>query len=353
MKVLFLPGKYPFCYYYRGYLPGVYSDNLVISDFVRFGTEIPHNEIVTKAQKADVIVFQRPNDDKTLEVVKVLKKMGKKVIFENDDTYLVDKGIILSRLENDKQRKIAVEMSDMTNKILSICDGAIASTPILAEEYGTINKNVAVVKNCIDPLDEFPPKKNVTGKFRVGFIGSVTTNDDYIHIKDQIKKLDERGDVTVVVMGVIYKDGSYISFMKDDYFFWSDLKNIEWHPYVGITEYMMTIANLALDVVIIPRKDNYFNRCKSNLKFLEMSLLKIPVIAQGFRDGDSPYQGIDSEYMTIVVNDNEWYDKIIKVKDDYKHYTDLAIKAHDYVLANYNIKNYSVEWVNTIKKLCK
>lgn len=353
MKILFIPGKYPFCYYVRGYLPGVYSNNMVVSDFVKLGTDISHESIVKQAKIADVIVFQRPNEKKTLELIRILKSMGKKVIFENDDTYLVNKGIILDRLESDKQRKIAIEMSDTTNEILSICDGAIASTEILADEYRALNNNVAVLKNCIDPLDKFITKKNTTGKFRIGFVGSVTTNDDYIHIKEQIKRLDERGDITIVVMGVVYKDGSYLSFMKDDYWFWSMLKNVEWHPYVNVTEYMSTVASLALDVAIIPRVDSYFNKCKSNLKFLEMSLLGIPVIAQGFKDGLSPYQGKDEEFMTVVVDNNKWYDTVIRVKDDYSTYANLAKKACDYVLKEYNIKTYAKVWVDTISKLIK
>lgn len=350
-KILFLPGKYPFCYYYRGYLPGVYSNSMVVSDFIRSATDIPHTKIVEKAKSADIIVLQRPNSKETLELVKILKSMGKKVVFENDDTYLVGKGILLERLENDRQRKLAVEMSKLTNEILALCDGAIASTEILADEYRAINPNVIVLKNCIDPLDKFPSKPNTTGKFRVGFIGSVTTNDDYVHIKNQIKQLDKRDDITLVVMGVKYKDGTHLSFMEEDFQFWNSIKNIEWHPYVNVTEYMQTVAKLALDVAIIPRNDSYFNRCKSNLKFLEMSLLKIPVIAQGFKDGTSPYQGPDSSYMTIITHNAKWYDTIIDVKERYSFYKELACKAHDYVLENYNIKTYAGVWVESIYKL--
>ena len=350
-RILYLPGKYPFCYYYRGYLPGVYSNQSVVSDFVKLGTDIPSEKIIEQARRADVIVLQRPNTKESLELVKSLKKEGKKVIFENDDTYLAGKGIVLERLENDEQRKIAKDMSYYTNEILKLSDGAIASTEILAKEYAEINPNVAVLKNCIDPFDEFLKKPNTTGKFRVGLIGSVTTNDDYLHIKDQIQRLDERGDITFVVFGVKYKDGSHLSFMKDDYWFWNSLRNVEWQPYVPITEYMMTLANLSLDLAIIPRQDSYFNRCKSNLKFLECALLHIPVLAQSFSDGTSPYQGKDEKYMTLT--DMSWYKEILEIKDNYKKYEKLAEKAYKYVLKNYNIHTYAPQWTKTISKLIK
>lgn len=350
-KILYLPGDYAFCYYYRGFLPGVYSSQMVMKDFVATSKYPMAEEITSRAQEADIVVLQRPNNWRMLKLVELLKKEGKKIIFENDDTYKIGKGIILERLENEQQRKIAKDFAFYTEQILKLSDGAIASTEILAEEYREFNPNVAVLKNCIDPLDEFPCKPNTTGKFRIGFIASVTTNDDYLHIKDAIRKLDDRDDITIVVLGVKYQNGKVISFMQQDHDFWKSLKNVEWHPYVPVTSFMMTLADLSLDLAVIPRADNYFNRCKSNLKFLEMSLLKIPVIAQGFADGQSPYQGADEEYMTVVIHNDTWYEKILEIKLKYDEYASLASKAHDYVLENYNIETYAQTWTDTINKL--
>lgn len=353
MRILYLPGEYPFCYYYRGYLPGVYSNQMVVSDFMVLKKAADSQVVIEQAKKADVIVFQRPKDARTLDLALTLKKHGKKVIFENDDSYNLDKTDFADKLENEKQREVAQYFDKYTREFLKIADGAIASTPILGKEFAEINPKVKVLKNCIDPLDEYRCKPNTTGKFRVGFIGSVTTNDDYIHIKDQIKQLDERGDVTIVVMGVKYKDGSFNKFMAPDHEFWGSINNVEWHPYVPTTDYMVTVAGLALDLAIIPRKENYFNQCKSNVKFLEMSLLHIPVIAQGFSDGTSPYQGVDSEHLTVVTDNSQWYNKIIEIKENYPKFKKLAEEAHDYVLKDYNIKTYAQEWTKAIEELCQ
>jgi glycosyltransferase involved in cell wall biosynthesis len=350
MKIFYLPGHYDGCYYYRGYLPGTYSNQMVVSNFTE--REFDTGKITEMSKKADVVVIQRPNEPKRAELAKLLKQQGKKVIFENDDTYLPDKGIPMHLLENDKQREVARKLSQLLNETLEIADGAIASTETLAKEYSEINDNVLVAKNCIDPLDEFVCKKNTTGKFRIGLIGSVTTNDDYVHIKDQLKQLDDRGDITIVLFGLKFKDGSELPACKNDFAFWNSLKNVEWQPFVPVTDYYMTIANLALDLAIIPRKESYFNQCKSNLKFLEMSLLNIPVLAQGFTDNTSPYQGVDEEYMSILVGSEGWYDKIVEIKDNYKQYKELANKAHDYVLKDYNIETYAPEWTKAIEKLC-
>lgn len=350
MKIFFLQGDFPFCYYYRGYLPGVYSDQTVVSEFLRKDGDVSKARLTEKALEADVVVFQRPSSKPSLELAKLLKQRGKKIIFDNDDTYA---GIPLARLGSEKAVKIAKELGENLIKFLKFADGAIASTEILAKEYSVYNKNVIILKNCIDPLDELPCKKNETGKFRIGFIGSVTSNDDYVHIKEQLKQLDDRGDITLVLLGVKYPDGQIMPSMQEDYDFWSSLKNVEWHPVVHVTEIMSTIANLALDLAMIPRKEHYFNQCKSNLKFLEMSLLQIPVLAQGFLDGTSPYQGKDEKYMTVVVDNSLWYNKVIEIKDNHAEFKSLALKAHDYVLSEYNIIKFAPEWVKEIEKLCK
>lgn len=347
-KIFFIPGSFPFCYYFRGYLPGVYSNNIVVPDFFRKDFDISGENLIEKANRADVIVFQRPTTRNSYDLAVLLKQKGKKIIFENDDTY---SGIPLIRLGNENRRKIAREMRDTLNDFLRIADGAIASTKILAEEFSMHNKNVVVLKNTIDPLDEYPKKKNTTGKFRIGIIGSVSSNDDYIHIKECLQKLDARGDITFVVLGVKFPDGKIMPSMQEDHDFWASLKNIEWHPVVHVTEYMQYVARLALDLAIIPRKDHYFNKCKSNLKFLEMSLLGIPVVAQGFEDGSSPYQGVDEKYMTVIVDNDKWHDIIIDVKDNYVTYSNLADQAKQYVLRDYNIRSYAHVWVDEIKKL--
>jgi hypothetical protein len=304
--------------------------------------------LIEQANEADIIVFQRPTSEQAPHLAKLLKQKGKKIIFENDDTYA---GIPLFRLGNDKQREIAIKLGETLKDFMREADGCIASTEILGEEFRKINPNTVVLKNCIDPLDEFPCKQNETGKFRIGLIGSVTSNDDYEHIKEDLRKLDARGDVTIVILGVKHADGEVTKGMTEDFEFWSTIKNIEWHPYCHVTEYMSTIAGLALDLAIIPRKEHYFNQCKSNLKFLEMSLLKIPVLAQGFSDGTSPYDDpVDNKYMTVI--NSSWYNNIVDIKNNYTKYKELALKAHDYVLEYYNIATYSEEWVKQIKKLC-
>ena len=46
----------------------------------------------------------------------------------------------------------------------------------------------------------------------------------------------------------------------------------------GYEEYPLFLNHLDLDIAIAPIKDTEFNRCKSNIKWLEHSMLKTPMV---------------------------------------------------------------------------
>jgi hypothetical protein len=348
MKTFFMPSAYDGCYYYRGKLPGIYTGNRILTS--KIGTQEGQQQAYKLAMESDCIIIHRPVDVTRVELAKALKRKGKKIIFENDDTYLPNKGVPLNMLSAVGQEK-AKEMHENLYEVLAMADGAIASTETLGNEYRDINPHVHVLKNCIEPLDALESKENTTGKFRVGFIGSVTSNDDYIHIKDQIREL-VRPDITLVVFGIKHAHNLVHGPWKADYEFWNSLENVEWQPFVTMQDYYQTIANLSIDIAIIPRQQSYFNQCKSNLKFLEASLLEIPVIAQGFTDGTSPYQGADEKYMTVLTDNSLWLPTILDAKENYPHYKQLALKAKEYILENYNINTYAHNWQKAINTIC-
>lgn len=346
MKIFFVPGAYDGCYYYRGYLPAIYGEMSCVTNFSGGHWDI--DEIRRECERADVLVFQRPNDNTRVELMRLFQQKGKFIVFENDDTYLPDKGVPLNMLGSDKAKDIAIQLSKNIERALKTADLIIASTPLLANEYRLFTQKPIIVRhNTVDPLDEWPRKRLHGDKLRVGFVGSVSSNNDWLHVADTIRKMDDSGLYQIVVLGNYRGQRGY----EKDEEFWYTLKNLEWHTFVPVTRYYKKIADMQLDVAMIPRSDNYFNRCKSNIKFLEMSLLKIPVVAQGFSTNDSPYQGKqDKKYMTVVTKNEDWWETMEDVRNDYNKYATLAESAHDYVVENYNIEKYAKKWRQIIEQ---
>lgn len=301
---------------------------------------------------ADIVVFHRPNDWRSLEIAKKLRKQGKKIVADNDDTY--------KHLDGKNLEKALQKVDKGLDEFIRFADLVTTTTEVLAKEYRELNDNVAILPNCIDP-DVWPePLKNDTGKVRLGFVGSVASNSDYDNIREVLSALSKRDDVQIVVFGLPHQmpdasDQEAIivrDMYKKDYEFWQSL-NIDWHPFVPVADYIDSLNNLKLDIMVIPRKDDYFNRCKSNLKFLEASMLKIPCVVQGFEDGLSPYQvnPEDKNYCDIVVDNSKWMEYLEPLIQSKELREEKGQKAYDYVLENYNIENKIHLWEKEYQNL--
>jgi glycosyltransferase involved in cell wall biosynthesis len=77
---------------------------------------------------------------------------------------------------------------------------------------------------------------------------------------------------------------------------------------VRIEEYLVTLRNLALDIILLPLKDSDYNRGKTAVKFLEASALGVPVVASNH----FIYQDkiIDGENGFLAEEKQEWKEKI-------------------------------------------
>ena len=185
-------------------------------------------------------------------------------------------------------------------------------------------------------------------------VGSVAYEYDYAHLKDVIRKLSKRDDVQLVLFGLGDKkhreeNPNVTEAFKDDYDFWDSIDK-EQIPWCGIEDYPELLNNAKLDMMLIPRKDNYFNRCKSNVKFLEAAMCEIPVVAQSFDDG--PYEELVHNLHGVLVRDNErWEDEINYLIENKDFRRELGKNAKKYALNNYNIEDKAHMWVDAYENL--
>lgn len=300
----------------------------------------------------DVAVFHRPNDDRGLQVAEMLRKQGKKIVMDNDDTY---KGFDTTKLGKLADKFGQVEKSvDIFGKF---ADLITCSTEFLREEYLKLNPNVIVLPNCVDPED-WPEKdeilKNESDKVRIGFVGSVGLHTDikeFVPVLDELKKRDDVELVLFALPADTPESKDVHNYYLPELNFWKSY-NVQWQPFVQIEDYIETLNNLKLDILLIPRSDDYFNRCKSNIKFLEASMLEIPVVAQGFSDGKSPYQDPeDAKHMRIVIDNSKWLEEIMPLIESKELRREQGKKAREYVLSRYQIKDNIHKWIEAYDSL--
>lgn len=306
------------------------------------------------AQESDVVVFHRPDDPEKLKLARILKDVGKKIVYDNDDTFKDDGGFKFNEYLNEERLKTGLKrINEVLDAFITEADLVTCSTEFLKKEYEKLNKNVVVLPNCVDPFYFDEPLKNKGQKVRIGVTGSIAVTSDLEALKPIIEHYQHDPRVQLVLFSLPPKNhDKLIREMYADEYAFLDSVNLEWQPFVDMQNYYDTLNELRLDMMIIPRADTYFNRCKSNLKFLEASMFEIPVIAQGFEDGNSPYQGEeDSKYMKIAFSTDDWIKSIDELTVNKNLRETMGKRAHAYVKEKYDIEKNAYKWEEAYKSL--
>lgn len=356
MKVYYVSSELEGCYNVRCLLP--LQANGWDGDRTSFLHKVMTHENKAKAaQDAEIVVFHRPEREDKLKMIKLLKNYGKKIVFDNDDTYKDDGGFKFNEfMDKERLERGLKRINTVIDECIKEADLVTCSTEFLKKEYEKINQNVVVLPNCIDPFYWDEPLKNETDVVRIGITGSVAITSDMDVLKPIVEHYhkDKRVKIVLLSLPPNNQDKYTRELYADEYKFWESV-DVEWQPFVSAEDYPSTLNELRLDMVIIPRADNLFNRCKSNLKFLENSMLEIPTIAQSFPTKDSPYEQNpeDKNYLLLATDTNSWIEQIEKLINDKELRVNMGKKAKEYVEKNYNINDKAHLWKEAYQKLLK
>jgi len=351
MRVYYVSSGLQGCYTVRCLLPlmanGWDGDQTALS----LDQRTPENK-AKAADHADVIVFHRPDDPKKLELARLLKQAGKKIVFDNDDTFKDDGGFKMNEFMDEARMKVGVERVNKTiDQFIKEADLVTCSTDFLKEEYKELNPNVITLPNCVDPFYFDEPLKNESDVFRIGIVGSIAITSDMDGLKPIVEHFQGRKDVKLVLFSMPPKNNKIIhELYAEEYRFWENV-DVEWQTFVDMQDYYETLNGLRLDMMIIPRADNYFNRCKSNLKFLEASMFEIPVLAQSFPDGQSPYERDPEDAKNMILVKDNWIQAIEDALKDKEGLKEMGKKAKQYVLEKYDIEKNADKWEKAYKTL--
>ncbi len=355
MRVYYVSSGNAGCYIVRCLLPLVANGWDGDSTSIHQGFKTPENKTLA-AKYADIVVFHRPETPQKIELALHLKELGKKIVFDNDDTYKDHTAVKLNDYFDKERTKRGLAMVNKAADGFAIeADLVTCTTEWLADEYRKLNKNVVVLPNCVDPFYFEEPLRNETDVVRIGVTGSIGSSTDLDVVAPIIKHYENDPRVKIVFFSLPpnRKENPVVEKIYRDEYKFLDSVNVEWHPTVNADVYYDKLNSLKLDMMIIPRADNYFNRAKSNLKFIEASMFEIPVIAQGFSDGKSPYQvnPEDQKYLKLIMDNNDWIPEIEKLIADKQLRLDMGKKAHVYVLENYDINKKAHLWEEAYSRI--
>ncbi|MBP1546870.1 MAG: glycosyltransferase [Oscillospiraceae bacterium] len=303
------------------------------------------------------VFFRCPCTETVEAFIKAAKAENKLVLFDIDDlvidTKYTDTIPYLKKLTKEEKKQYDYGVNAM-RKTLQMCDGAVTTTEALAEELKKytpqvfINRNTAsdtmcslskqaVYKRDMLPLipddelnkKELSIKRKITEKavsekgfVKIGyFSGSITHNDDIELILPVLTKvMGKHSNVHLYFVGEL-DIPSQLQEFKD---------RIHSMPFVDWKELPELISGV--DINIAPLCDTVFNAAKSENKWVEAALVKVPTAAS--RVGAMEHMISDGETGILCGSSEEWLAALDRLVTDEAYRKKLALNAFNYVTAH-------------------
>lgn len=229
---------------------------------------------------------------------------------------------------------------DMRIRMVKIADHLVVSTQEIADAVKHLNPYITVIPNAIDPKiwEVKKRKKNKNRMIRIGWISSGS------HI----------ADVPVIkpVMEVILKKYKNVEFHFAG-MTWNEMKGNRVFHHVGRNKdgyltFPAWYANQGFDIAIAPLKDTQFNRCKSNIKWLEASMLSIPMVASDV----TPYRDIKhAKTGFLASNTEQWVKYLSLLIENPALRQKIGSQAKAEVLKNWTIDKFLPLYEKLFKKI--
>jgi hypothetical protein len=198
---------------------------------------------------------------------------------------------------------------------LSLADGLTVSVPSLKEFYGRLNKNIFVQSNGLDFKIWDRLKVKEKKKIRIGWRGAYGHKQDLELIRPVIEQIKKQ-----------YPKVEFVTFGWDPGF--SD----EHHNWVSSEKYPKKLADLGIDIALVPLVDSSYNRCKSNLNWLEWSALKVPVVYSPTKNNTGlPGFPASTSY--------DWFDAISNLIDQPILRKQRGIEQYAHLKEHYDMKS--------------
>jgi len=286
---------------------------------------------LSMAQNAShIIIYRSPISPELLRLCHLAKDYGKPVFFDIDD--LVFDTVYTDQLSYT-QGLNPVEKGNYDAGVrnygymLENCDCAITSTNQLQEELKKYQSTVLLNRNLAsDELISISSQflkdySQVSDVVKIGyFSGSISHNENFELIKPAIKQLLKKySNVQLHIVGIL-------DIPKDMKPFGNQIVT---HDYVDWDKLPALISEV--DINLAPLVDSIFNRAKSEIKWIEAALVKVPTVAS--KIGAFSDEVVDGE-TGLLATDDEWFDKLESLVLSLELRQKLAESAYRAVLEN-------------------
>lgn len=221
--------------------------------------------------KPDVMVFQARLDADHLQTIARAQLLPNAfVVLDLNDLQLG------SQTPGEDAFAFDAECVDLLQKSLHQAHRVIASTQVLADIAGEFHADVRLIPSRLAPQvwGHLTPRRGVGDKPRVGLVSDRWQPNDLHLILAVVQALADEvewvvvGDDQSVLRGHVHES----------------------HDRPPAEQYAQTVADLNLDLALLPAVDNLFSACKNNITLLQLGACGVPLICSDVRAyaGDLP-----------------------------------------------------------------
>lgn len=270
-----------------------------------------------------LIVYRCRISSKMKSLVEKFKNAGKKTFYDTDDL-IFNFDAIKNQvfLKSDEYKNFDIYSENMY-ECMSLFNNFITSTEHLKKEIINsfpnsnviVNRNIASCEMLIESLKacEMPKQSN---KIILGyFSGSRTHDNDFLLIEDCILNIMQKYDnIYLKVVGCLQLSKKF-SLLSE---------RIIYHDFVEWQQLPALIQSVSIN--LMPLVNDRFTVCKSENKWMEAALVKVPTI------------GSYNEELSLCINDGidgmlckdeqEWLVKLSSLIEDEKIRNDIAENAY-------------------------
>jgi glycosyltransferase involved in cell wall biosynthesis len=302
----------------------------------------------TSYEKADIVIVERtwrPSDthlDDAEQLVEKLRRDGARFIYSIDDNLLDLK------LDEPARENLSMQQLMAIRYFIRKADGVIVTTNLLKDRLAPLNKKIAVVQNALDErLWRREPSSDVSeAKNRrrvIGYMGTHTHDADLMMIAQALVTVARKHPDPIELQFIGgFADSAVLAAFGDVPLKVLDVgRNVE---YPAFARWM--VDNVFWDFAVAPLVDNDFNRCKSDLKFLDYSALGVPGIYSNVPAYET-VQHMETGYLSN--NDTEsWVEALQRLLSDHRLRQTLASNAREYVFSNRTLEHRAADWRRVI-----
>lgn len=270
------------------------------------------------------------------EFIKIAKENNKTTFYDIDDlvfdTKYTNKIKYLDEMTKD-ERNLYDDGVTRMGKTLKLCEYGIASTKRLQTEMGKtlkevyINRNVASEEMVLCSQKALKEKRDSSKIIMGYFSGSITHNDDFKLIMPTIIKLLQKYDNLYLKIVGLLDLPPEMKIVED---------KIIAAPFADWRELPSLIHSV--DINLAPLEDTIFNEAKSENKWTEASLVKVPTIASNVGAFKEAMRHEDTGL--LCNNTKEWESSLIKLIEEPYYRQRIADQAYNFVMKHY-ITTYS------------